>query len=525
MLLVRRQVRVNRTLLIVLTVVVAINNVVQVTSYNSIFPNAATRASTLAGFTSNTALRVFYGYPFDISSPAGWLAWRALGFAVIVVAIWAAFITAGALRGEEESGRAELVLSQPPSRNRWFFSALTAVILEAGVVGLVNALALTAICATKGLMTVGQCLASSLELVVPAVLFAFVGALTSQLFTTTRAARIAATALVLVAVLLRTVADAGTGVAWLRWTSPLGWAEELRPSSTPSLAALLLSVGACIVVVVMTLPLLRSRDIGRGLIPPRDSRTPRRFLLRNTWQEALRDELPQLSLWLAGSLVYMAIMGGLAKTLLDLVHKNHAVGSVLGSGFALNAYMAATFSLVELFTTLLVATTLRGARGEEASGRLEVVFAQPLTRTSWILGRAILAACVALALAVLSSVALWITIEATGETVSFAALLQAALNCIPLIVLTVGVGVALLGFAPRATAVLYGLVTVAFLWDALGTAIKAPTWALNLSPFHALAAIPAQDFSLLPAIVLAVIGVAAVGVGSAGFRDRDLAMG
>src|SRR5947209_1052216 len=122
--MVRRQLRVNRTVLIVMTALIAVNNIVQVRSYQSVFPNPSTRAATLASFTSNGALRALYGYPFDITDPTGWLSWRSLGFIVLVMAMWAAFITVGALRGEEDAGRGELVLSYPQPRQVWFTAAL-----------------------------------------------------------------------------------------------------------------------------------------------------------------------------------------------------------------------------------------------------------------------------------------------------------------------------------------------------------------------------------------------------------------
>jgi len=61
--MVRRQLRVNRTVLIVMTALVAVNNIVQVRAYQSVFPNPNTRASVLASFTSNGALRMLFGYP------------------------------------------------------------------------------------------------------------------------------------------------------------------------------------------------------------------------------------------------------------------------------------------------------------------------------------------------------------------------------------------------------------------------------------------------------------------------------
>jgi ABC-2 type transport system permease protein len=383
--MVRRQLRVNRTVLIVMATLITLNDVVQVRSYQSVFPNPSTRATELASFTSNGALRALYGYPFDITDPTGWLSWRALGFIVVVMAVWGAFITVGALRGEEDAGRGELALSQPQSRTVWFMAALVAITIETLVIGTVNAAGLAVFCVTQGLMTIVNCLEISLELMLPALLFAAIGAVTSQLIGTTRGARIAAVAVLAIAFFGRTAADAGSGIDWLRWVTPLGWLEDLHPPAAPSIAALIAIGAAWVLLVLAALRMLAVRDIGLGLLPRNDRRKPLLLLLGAPWQAALRDDLPQLSMWLAGSLLYTLLLGSLTKTLLDLVKTSSAFSNVFGRNFALNSFMAASFSIVQVIVTLLVATMLVGARGEEASGRLELLVAEPMSRIGWLL--------------------------------------------------------------------------------------------------------------------------------------------
>ncbi|GAC1639004.1 MAG: exporter of polyketide antibiotics [Chloroflexota bacterium] len=523
--MVRRQLKVNRTVLIVLTALITVNNIVQVTAYQSVFPNAGTRAAALASFTSNGALRALYGYPYNITNPTGWLAWRSLGFIAVVTAIWGAFITVGALRGEEDSGRAELVLSQPQSRSVWFMASLMSVTVETIVMGSVNVAGLAAFCVTHGLMTLINALEISLQLMVPALLFAAVGAVTSQLIGTTRGARIAAAGVLAVAFLVRTAADAGTGIAWLRWTTPLGWFEELHPPAAPSPVALAVIALTWILLVAAALYMLTVRDIGLGLLAQSDRRAPRRFLLGAPWQAALRDDLPQLSMWLVGSLSYTLLLGSLTKALLDLVKSNSAFSKLFSRSFDINAFIAASFSLVQIIVSLLAVTMVVGARGEEASGRLEVLLAQPLSRVRWLGSRMALAMGTAFMLALISAAALWAGAAAVGQNVSFGLLIEASLNCAPLIAISTGTAVAVLALAPRAVAFVYALVAVAYLWDALGTAIKAPIWSLNISPFHALAAIPAEHFAVLPAAILTIIGLIFMVVGASIFRGRDLVTG
>ena len=365
--MIRRQLRVNRMSMVVMATLWAVNSVAQTVAYGSIFPDPTLRAKTLEAFTSNGALRALYGYPYDITTATGWLAWRSMGFVVVVMAMWAAFITVGALRGEEESGRAELALSQPHSRRLWFTAALATVAIETLVIGVVNVLALAAICVTTGQMSFLGALAIGLQLVLPGFLFIAVGAVSSQLFSTARAARIAVAAVLLVAFFARTAADVGSGMTWLRWIMPLGWFEELHPPAAPSMYALFAIGAALLVLYFAALRLLAVRDIGLGVLPHRDRRSPRRFLLGAPWQAALRDDLPQLSIWALGTILCMLLVGSLTKLVLDLVRSFAAFSSLVGTGFAVNAYAASLFSLVQIVVTLLLVTMMVGARGEEAS--------------------------------------------------------------------------------------------------------------------------------------------------------------
>ncbi|MEO8898803.1 MAG: hypothetical protein ABI473_08965 [Candidatus Dormibacter sp.] len=505
-----------------MTCFLAIVNIIQLQGYQSLFPSPLTREAILSGFADNSALRIFYGYPFDISNAAGWMAWRNMSTIGMVMALWAAFVTVGGLRGEEEAGRAELTLSQPQSRVHWLAAVLVAVSIETLVIGLVSIMAMALVGIPQGLLSLTQCLELSLQMILPALLFSAVAAVTSQLLGTARGARVAAAGVLAVALLLRTPADIGSGITWLRWTSPLGWFEDLHPPAAPSIAAGGAIVVAFAVLVVVATKMVTWRDIGVGLLPHSDSRKPRLWLLTTPWQAALRDEIAPLSLWILGAVAYGALMGGLTRTVLEVVGKDSTFTHLLGSSLGVNAFIAAAVSLTEVIVALLAVTMMVGARGEESSGRLELLIANPLSRTSWLLGAASLAAGVALVIAMLSTLAIWVGAVAIGQSLSLGSMLAAGVNCLPIIVIAVGFGMAVLAFAPRAVGILYAGVAVAYLWDALGTVLKFPSWLLEVSPFHALAQIPAQDFAVLPAIAVTAVGVGLAAAGEARFRARDL---
>ncbi|MFX0577799.1 hypothetical protein [Nocardia nepalensis] len=523
--LVRARLRANRMSLIVMTVLMAVMCTAQLQAFVSVFPEKASRVTILTPLVNNAALRVLYGYPYDIADPAGWVAWRNMTFAGIILAVWAAITTTGALRGEEDAGRGELVLSGQQPRRRWFAAVLSATALQAVVIGAATVLALAAVGVAQHLVTFANCLELGLQLVLPALLFAAVAALTSQLASTVRAARLVAAGILVAAFIVRAPADIGDGIPWLRWLTPLGWFELLRPPAAPSPVVLAVIALGVVVPVLVSLPMLAARDIGRGVLPVRDSRPPRRMLLGSSWQAALRDEAPHLGFWLAGTAAYALLMGAMIKAVLDLVHRTPAYAQLFGERLAVNGFVAAFYSMIQLLAALLAVTLIVSARGEEATGRLELVLAMPRARTGWLCGRALLAAGPAAILCVVAALSIWVGASATGQHVGIGALLAAAGNSLPLIVVTVGAAAAVLGLAPRAVPFVYALVATAFLWDALGSALKAPAWSLQLTPFHALARVPMQDFAPAPALWITAIGAGLFAVALWRFRRRDLAMG
>lgn len=523
--MVRRQLRVNRTSWLVIAVLVTVFSIAQIQAFATAFPDAATRTALLGPFINNGALRVLYGYPFDIGDVTGWVAWRSNSNVAIIMAVWALVITAGALRGEEDTGRGELALSQPQPRVRWFAATLAATTIETIGIGALSVLGMAAVGIPQRLLGFANCLELGLQVVLPALLFAAVGALTSQIFGTVRGARIAAAGVLAVAFLLRAVADAGSGLTWLRWLTPLGWDEELRPPQAPSAVALLAGAAFVVVLAGAAVPMLTARDVGRGLLAQRDSRAPRRMLLGSPWQAALRDEAAHLASWLVATVALTALLGGLVKTVLSFLTENSRFTNLIGETIGVNAFVAAMFTLVQLVAALLTVALVVSARGEEATGRLELLLAAPRSRIGWLAGRVLLAVVSATVLTLAASVALWVGAAVTGERLDFGGLLAATGNSVPLIVITAGCVAAILGVAPRATAFCYALVGAAYLWGTLGTALRAPAWSLDLSPFHALALVPLEDFAPIPAIVLSLLGFALLALGLGAFRHRDLAAG
>lgn len=86
-------------------------------------------------------------------------------------------------------------------------------------------------------------------------------------------------------------------------------------------------------------------------------------------------------------------------------------------------------------------------------------------------------------------------------------------------------GFAALAYAivPRASAAIaYGLVTVAFLWDLVGSLLSVPRWLVKLTPFTHIGLVPAQPFRIGDAAIMLAIAAACALAAAWVFARRDL---
>src|SRR5262249_56860390 len=116
-----------------------------------------------------------------------------------------------------------------------------------------------------------------------------------------------------VCLLLRVLADTSGGAGWLRWVTPLGWAEELRPFTGARPAVLVLPALAAAALLVGAGRIATRRDIGSGLLPARDSADPNLHLLSSPTEQALRTERGSLFAWVSSIAVFAFILGVVSK--------------------------------------------------------------------------------------------------------------------------------------------------------------------------------------------------------------------
>jgi polyether ionophore transport system permease protein len=500
----------------------AVYAIANVVGYRTTYPHQADRIGLARSFGTNSSLRMFYGAPHTLLTTSGYTEWRVGGFLAVVVAVFGLLVAVRATRSEEESGRLELVLAGCVTRGDAFAAAITATVVSLAAVVAVTFAAL-AVC---GIPAGGAALLA-LSLAATGLVFIGVGALAGQVAATRRGAYTMAVLALGVAFTLRVAADTGSGLAWLRWTSPLGWAEETRPLTAARPAALALSLATAALLVLAAWLAARERDLGSALLRGSDTSRPRLALLGSVGAHALRDEFPALAAWVTGAGLFALVVGSLSGSVAGALTPSvrHQLAQLGASKIATpSGFLAFYFVFFVLAVSLLFCAQVAAARHEEAESRLETLLALPVGRMRWLGGRLAIAIAGGASMAITSGVLAWAGARANGVHVALSGTVEAGLNILPAGLLFLGLATLVYGGAPRAGAGAgYAIVGAAFLWELVGGLTGAPHWLLELTPFHHVGLVPIAPYPATAAAVMILLGIAAAAAGMWAFGRRDLA--
>lgn len=494
----------------------------QPVAYRHTYATLAERIAFARSFGANQAVVLFYGKAYDLLTVGGYAAWRVGGSLSILAAVFGLLAAVRALRAEEESGRAEVVLAGPVTRAAYLGAVLASVAVQIAILWL----AVVAGGALGGLsLAPSAYLALAIVSCIPVL--AGVGALVSQLAATRRLALELGSGVLAVCFAARVIADTTSGAGALRWLTPLGWSELARPFTGAAPLVLLAPLLATGALMIAALALARARDIDRGLLGARERRHARLALLGTTTTHALREERTTLLVWVAGMSAFAFVYGVISKSIsgasIPASLQRALVRLGTGPTLSARAYLAFAFSLAALLLSLLAVAQVGAARREELEGRAAQLLGLPVSRRRWLLGRLGVGAGALGAVAICSAVAAWAGAALQGESIPFGRMLEAGLNCLPVALLFGALTALAYALAPAASAAIgYGLVAVAFLWQEVGALLGAPHWLVSLTPFAHVALVPVAALKLPAALIMIALSGLAAAAALVGLERRDV---
>jgi ABC-2 type transport system permease protein len=497
-------------------------------TYTSSYTTAAARARFSTSLAGNAGLAALFGTARRLDTVAGFTAWRSMGFLTLVGAVWGLLLATRLTRGEEDEGRWEQLLSGATTRGEAAAQAVAGV--GAGVaVSWVIVAAATALAGSSHRIAFGAGASVFLATAIVgcAAVFATVGLLTAQLAANRRQANAVGAAVLGLAYLLRVIADSGAGVTWLRWATPLGWAEDLRPLTgshpLPLVAMAVASVALCAAAVAVA----SGRDLGASVLRHDEAPPSRTRWLSGPEGLTARLDRSVMVAWVAGLAVLGAVLGLVAQSAASAISGSAALERALArlgghrSGAA--TYLGFAFVIVAALVAFAAAGQLAAARDEEASGRLDHLLVRPVARWRWLAGRLGAAVVLVAAASVAAGLAAWAGAATQHSGVSLASLVGAGLNVTAPAVFVIGVGAFVFGAWPRATAAVgYAVVVWSLLIEFVASVAQGNQWLLDTSLFFHVRPAPAADPDWAASAALVVLALVASLAGGAAFARRDL---
>lgn len=492
----------------------------------------------------------FFGEAVKVGTPGGFVTFKIMGLLPAILGIWTVLAGARMIRGEEERGTLDILLSTPRSRLALLTQKILALTAATGLIAVIISLWTMAGMASAGVtVDLARALLANLNAGVLALFFGLLALLLAQ-FTGRSAAAGWAGGLMAAGYVIDGTGRAVSGAAGLRPISPFYYYNQnlpLVPGYSLRWGPLLLLVALCLLPAGATVPLFRRRDVGRtvladialrrGRVQPAGqviAAETRDLWTRSVGLHAVRRQANATIWWIVSLAIFAGYMVIVARTsekqLQQLIGSSSFIKQLYnGTNIGTNSGFLSVlvFGYLPLLICIFAGSIATRWSTDLDTGRLELVLGTPQPRPRVIFQRysAVVAALL------ITTLGVWLAIVLVAGGVGFsldvARVAQASVGMLPLALITASLVFALAGRMPHTAVV--GIMAiflgVSYLADLLRTLLKLPAWVVNLSIFHAYGTpiLTGLDWGAFAAML--VIAAAMLALDTWQFSVRDVNLG
>ena len=470
-----------------------------------------------------------------------------IGIFIFLIAVWPLLAASRLLRGEEERGSLDVLLSLPQPRLRVALEKLAALgtaLLGMGI--LIGVLAFAGGRTFNGDFSLGEGLLFGLNL---ALVCAVIGALALLISQFTQEGRSAAgwtAGLLLLFIVLDMVHRVIPNAAWISRLSPIYYynlSKPLVPSYGANGGAMVFLLALALFLSGAGVWLFARRDVGGTVTLPRwlpvvEHRGSRAlptgdWSLHSVYARSIGTiAMPTLwwTLGIAGFASWMVVVVQQMEARLSSLFASSPtvltlIKNIGGGDASLNAgFLSAMFVLLPLFLMAFVVTQVNGWSADEQDGRLELVLATPQPRLAVLLGRFAALASATIVIAAITLLASALAATATGLKLDPGNLAAATLGMIPLGLLVAAIGYLASGWLRTAadTGLLSFLLLIWFFISFIGPELRWPDPTLHLSPFYYYGTPLLHGLQLTSILGLVAAAAVALGLGALRFVRKDI---
>jgi ABC-2 type transport system permease protein len=470
-----------------------------------------------------------------------------IGIFIFLIAVWPLLAGSRMLRGEEDQGTMDVLLSLPLRRLGVVVQKVAAMWVALAAMGvLIGIVTYLGGRAFKGEFGLTDALMFGLNLSLICAVIGGTALLISQ-FTSERGPAAGWTAgLLLIFIVVDMVHRVFPNTDWISRLSPIYYynlSKPLVPSYGTSVGGVLVQLALAAVLSGAAVWLFVRRDVG-GTVPlPGWLRLPARqpsmvlpvrdWSLRSIYARSLATIAMPAFWWTLGiagfASWFIVVVQQLGSQLFSMTQGSAAIKTILqsGGGSVANfnaSFLSAMFVFMPLLLMAFAVTQVNRWANDEDQGRLELVLATPQSRRRVILGRFAALATATIVISLITLAACAVAAAVSGLQLDFGKLAAASLGMIPMGLLIAAVGFLAAGWLRTAadTGLLSFLLAIWFFLSFIGPDLKWPDATLRLSPFYYYGSPLLQGISAANVLGLLVVGALALAAATLRFSRKDI---
>jgi ABC-2 type transport system permease protein len=489
-----------------------------VVSYNPMFATQQELNAFVDESILNPTVAAIHGFILSSDIP-GLVAWNVKTVSLIMIGIFNILAVTKIIRGEEESNRADILMSGMVGRQATFAASAIVCLATNVLMGLLNFVTMLA----YGLPAMGS-LSLSLLFIVGGCLFAAIGTITSQIYIAKRTASSTAIGALGVFYIIAFLSNLGADNSPIGLFTPFRWFFLIRPFDGNHMGYLLIGALATILFVAIALLLANKRDVGEGMIHPKAGRKDALPWFKNEWALGWRQYRISLLTW-AIILGAFSLGIGIANTLVsDMLQEQATLASWMEMfGEPDKAFLSLMAFVFTLFVAAYGVLTAGRMHSEEVDGGAELLLCTPMKRIGWMASHALFTIINPIILLAVIGCAITLGSVVSNGSVNFLSTLTTVFYSLPAVLTMSGIVIILFGLLPKKSVALSWslfsvFVAIQLLWE-MGL---VPDILAFLTPFGHV--YPTNPQTIQTFLILSVVAIAFYAIGFLGFKNRDLQM-
>ncbi len=514
----------------------------------SSFPSLVETPQARASLVSLGPSFAWIAEPIKIDTPGGYATFK-YGFTVLVMALWPLLASSRMLRGEEDRGSMDVLLSLPRGRGRVALEKLAAIWTALLLMGLlIGLLTFAGGMRVNADFSLGDALLSGLNLVLICGVFGSLALFISQ-FTHERGTAAGLTGgLLLIFIVLDMVHRVIPNTDWISHLSPVYYYnlnKPLIPGYGINLGAILVLLALSIILSGASILLFVRRDIGGTVILPDWLRLPERaarpeqalpvdaWSLRSVYTRGLGMMRVSAMWWtiaIAGCAAWMVVIVKQTESQLASIAASSPLlkdllTKVGGGDIGTNATILSTlFFFMPLLLMAFAVTQVNRWAADEEDGRLEMVLSTPQPRLNVLLARFAALTTVLVIMGLITLAATELAALAAGLKLDGGNVVAASLGMIPMGLLIAALGFLFSGWLRTAidTGLLSFLLVIWFFITFIGPELNWPDALQKLSAFYYYGTPLLHGLSVGNMLLLLAVAAVALVLASVRFVRKDI---